>query len=67
MQAFNQSQPYYLNVRISDEVAQLALWLINFYDVQMGFGLAQYLGLPDYYHNHDAVRFWVHIQIDLLP
>lgn len=66
MNLFNSSlgnNPYYLGVRISDESLQLAWQLIQFYEIQFGFGLAKYLGLPDYYDNHDAVRYWVHIQL----
>lgn len=49
-------------VWVSDRVYCIADWLINNYEIQRGYGLAQYLNVVSTLDNHDAVRIWVHKQ-----
>lgn len=50
------------NVWVSDRVYRIADWLIDFYEVQHGNGLARHLNVAFALDNHDAVRIWVHKQ-----
>ena len=55
------------NVWVSDRVYRIADWLIDFYEIQQGFGLARHLKVALALGNHDAVRIWVHKQCLIYP
>lgn len=58
---------YLHRVHALDKATGIADWLINYYNIQLGYGLSKYLGVHPTYQNHEATRLWVHSQMIVLP
>src|SRR5690554_2524365 len=41
----------------------LSDWLIQYYRIQLGYGLSRYLGITSTSHNYEAVRMWMQSQM----
>ena len=54
-------------VKVSDRAFGIANWLIHHYEIQPGYGLAPYLNVCPNVSNHNAVRLWVELQLQVRP
>lgn len=61
------SQKDFEHINTVERATSIAHWLINYYEIQTGYGLSQFLGINPARHNYDAIRIWVQLQISILP